>query len=254
MAFINIDNVSFEYKTKVCVLNDIDWNIQRGEFHSLIGRSGCGKTTLLKIIAGLLVPTNGKVVIGDIQVLRPSDKVGFVFQTPNLLEWLSVIDNVLLPIAIRENKNQQHIDFALELLATVGLKYLSDYYPTELSGGQQSRVAIARALMTNPFLLLMDEPFAALDAMTREELQIDLLKLCWERGTTVLFITHDISEAVYLSDKIAVMGEGFIQDQFTIDISKPRENKLRYETSFNNMCSKIYNSMKNPTFQNQVDS
>jgi NitT/TauT family transport system ATP-binding protein len=107
--------------------------------------------------------------------------------------------------------------------------------------------------MTNPFLLLMDEPFAALDAMTREELQIDLLKLCWERGTTVLFITHDISEAVYLSDKIAVMGEGFIQDQITIDISKPRENKLRYETSFNTMCSKIYNSMKNSTFQNQVD-
>jgi len=253
MAFIKIDNVGFEYKTKVRVLNDIDWNIQRGEFHSLIGRSGCGKTTLLKIIAGLLVPTNGNVAIDGAQVLKPSFKTGFVFQTPNLLEWLPIIDNVLLPITIRENKTQEHVEFALETLETVGLKDHSNRYPTELSGGQQSRVAIARALITQPLLLLMDEPFAALDAMTREELQIDLLKLCFKRGTTVLFITHDISEAVYLSDKIAVMDEGFIQNRFTINISKPRENKVRYEPQFNDLCSAIYRSMKTILIKSRVD-
>ena len=243
MDFISIDNVSFEYKKDHPVIKNIDWEIPKGEFHSLIGRSGCGKTTLLKIVAGLITPTGGTVAIGDVQVSYPSLKTGFVFQTPNLLEWSSVLENVLLPLTLNRKKLSNHLEVALEVLATVGLKDYSYHYPTELSGGQQSRVAIARALITEPAVLLMDEPFAALDAITREELQIDLLKLCHLKGTTVLFITHDISESVYLSDKIAVMDNGAIQEEFSIDIPKPRTDNIRYQPTFNKLCSDIRKSM-----------
>jgi len=205
MAFIKIDNVGFEYKTKVRVLKDIDWNIQRGEFHSLIGRSGCGKTTLLKIIAGLLVPTNGNVAIDGAQVLKPSFKTGFVFQTPNLLEWLPIIDNVLLPITIRENKTQEHVEFALETLETVGLKDHSNRYPTELSGGQQSRVAIARALITQPLLLLMDEPFAALDVMTINILQQIIVNLQSENNISIILCDHQARDLLSCVDTAIVI-------------------------------------------------
>ena len=244
MDFVSIHNVSFEYKKDHPVIKSINWGIPKGEFHSLIGRSGCGKTTLLKIAAGLITPTAGGVAIDNIQVSFPGVKTGFVFQAPTLLEWLSVLENVLLPITVNSKKRIKHFDLALEVLETVGLKDYANHYPTELSGGQQSRVAIARALITEPALLLMDEPFAALDAMTREELQIDLLQLCHLRSTTVLFITHDISESVYLSDKIAVMDNGLIQNEFLIDIPKPRRDNIRYQTKFNKLCSIIHRSMK----------
>ena len=149
-------------------------------------------------------------------------------------------------------KRIKHSSLALEVLETVGLKDYANHYPTELSGGQQSRVAIARALITEPPLLLMDEPFAALDAMTREELQIDLLQLCHLRSTTVLFITHDISESVYLSDKIAVMDNGLIQHEFFIDIPKPRRDDIRYQTKFNKLCSDIHTSMKTSCVQRDI--
>ena len=252
MDFISIDNVSFEYKKDHAVIKNIDWEIPKGEFHSLIGRSGCGKTTLLKIVAGLITPTGGTVAIEDVQVSYPSLKTGFVFQTPNLLEWSSVLENVLLPLTLNRKKTFNHLEVALEVLATVGLKDYSYHYPTELSGGQQSRVAIARALITEPAVLLMDEPFAALDAITREELQIDLLKLCHLKGTTVLFITHDISESVYLSDKIAVMDNGLIQNEFLIDIPKPRRDNIRYQTKFNKLCSNIHLSMKTSSVEQDI--
>jgi NitT/TauT family transport system ATP-binding protein len=252
MDYISIDNVSFEYKKDHPVIKSIDWEIPKGEFHSLIGRSGCGKTTLLKIVAGLITPTGGTVTIEDVQVSYPSLKTGFVFQNPNLLEWSSVLENVMLPLTLNRKKNSTHIEFALEILATVGLKDYSYHYPTELSGGQQSRVAIARALITEPALLLMDEPFAALDAMTREELQLDLLKLCHLQGTTVLFITHDISESVYLSDKIAVMENGSIQKEFRIDIPKPRNDNIRYQAAFNKLCSEVRKSMRTSSVKQDV--
>ena len=158
----------------------------------------------------------------------------------------------MLPLTLNRKKNSSHLEFALEVLATVGLKDYSYHYPTELSGGQQSRVAIARALITEPALLLMDEPFAALDAMTREELQIDLLKLCHLQGTTVLFITHDISESVYLSDKIAVMENGSIQKEFRIDIPKPRNDNIRYQAAFNKLCSEVRKSMRTSSAKQDV--
>ena len=236
--------MSFAYKIEHPVIKDINWEIPKGEFHSLIGRSGCGKTTLLKIVAGLLAPTVGKVAISNTYVSQPSLQTGFVFQAPTLLEWLSVLDNILLPLTINREDNSERIELGLELLSAVGLKDYSGHYPTELSGGQQSRVAIARALITEPVLLLMDEPFAALDAMTREELQIDLLNLCHRKGTTVLFITHDIAEAVYLSDNIALMHDGKIHKNIAINIAKPRKDSIRYQPDFNALCSNIYQTMQ----------
>jgi NitT/TauT family transport system ATP-binding protein len=247
MDFVSINNVSYAYKATLPVVSDINWNIQRGQFHSLVGRSGCGKTTLLKIVAGLLNPTAGDVFIASSSVKRPSFKTGFVFQAPTLLEWLSVLENVLLPLSIQKTEKMLQTACGLAVLKTVGMKDYADRYPSELSGGQQSRVAIARALITDPLLLLMDEPFAALDAMTREELQIDLLELCAERETTVLFVTHDISEAVYLSDKVAVMADGLIHNEFIIDIEKPRKHNTRYQPKFNSLCLDIRNSMKTPS-------
>ena len=244
MDFVSIKNVSFSYKGTSPIVNDINWNIQKGEFHSLVGRSGCGKTTLLKIIAGLLIPTNGVVGIGSHIVKKPSFNTGFVFQAPTLLEWLSVIENVLLPLSIKKTKKLYQMQSGLSVLKMVGLEEYAHRYPSELSGGQQSRVAIARALITEPFLLLMDEPFAALDAMTREELQSDLLELCADKKTTVLFVTHDIAEAVFLSDKVAIMDDGLIHNEFIIDIKKPRQYRTRHQPRFNSICLNIRNSMK----------
>ncbi len=252
MNFVCIRDVSFAYKTDHAVIKDINWEIPKGEFHSLIGRSGCGKTTLLKVVAGLLTPTVGKISISNTYVSKPSLQTGFVFQAPTLLEWLSVLDNILLPLRINHEINSERIELGLEILSAVGLKDFSRHYPSELSGGQQSRVAIARALITKPVLLLMDEPFAALDAMTREELQIDLLNLCYRRGTTVLFITHDIAEAVYLSDNIALMHDGSIQKNFSINIAKPRGDKIRYQPEFNALCSNIHQTMQTFHSQNEI--
>jgi len=242
--FVSINNVSFSYKITSPIVKDVNWNIQKGEFYSLVGRSGCGKTTLLKIIAGLLVPTSGFLSIGSDIVKEPSFNTGFVFQAPTLLEWLSVIENVLLPLSINKTKKLSQMQRGLSVLRTVGLEEYANRFPSELSGGQQSRVAIARALITEPFLLLMDEPFAALDAMTREELQSDLLELCSDKKTTVLFVTHDIAEAVYLSDKVAIMDNGSIHNEFIVDIKKPRQYRTRYQPRFNSICLDIRNVMK----------
>ena len=245
MDFVTIKNISYSYKTgPSLVVNNINWNIKRGEFHSLIGRSGCGKTTLLKIISGLLYPTNGEVHIDSLEVTKPSFKIGFVFQAPTLLEWLSVLENIMLPLSIQKTNKSSQLQYGHSALKAVGLENFAYSFPSELSGGQQSRVAIARALITDPILLLMDEPFANLDAITREELQSDLLQLCASKKTTVLFVTHDISEAVYLSDKIAVMADGLIHNEFIVDITKPRKHNIRHETSFNSLCLDIRKSMK----------
>ena len=175
MSFVAIDQASFTYDSDEVVVDKVDWSIGEGEFHCLVGRSGCGKTTLLKIAAGLLQPTEGAITIQGEPVREPSAQVGFVFQNPTLLEWRSVLDNVLLPLSLKRSLSTGDQDKAAELLALMGLGDYADRFPRELSGGQQSRVAIARALITEPAVLLMDEPFAALDAITREELQDDLL-------------------------------------------------------------------------------
>ena len=243
MSFVAIDQASFTYDAQEVVVDGVDWSIGEGEFHCLVGRSGCGKTTLLKIAAGLLQPTQGAISIQGKPVREPSPQVGFVFQNPTLLEWRSVLDNVLLPLSLKRSLGKKDHEKAVQLLTLVGLSDYTARFPRELSGGQQSRVAIARALGTEPAVLLMDEPFAALDAITREELQDDLLKLCSLRKTTVLFVTHDIAEAVYLADRVAVMDHGRLQHDVTVALAKPRQRDIRFGTEFNALCQDIHQTM-----------
>lgn len=239
MSFLTVNGVTYSYQGKSPVIDRVSWSIKEGEFHCLLGRSGCGKTTLLKLAAGLLHSNEGMICLRGREVVKPSDNCGFVFQSPTLLEWKTVLENVLLPVSLKRKVTEEDRRNAKNLLELVGLPAYLDRYPMQLSGGQQSRVAIARALVQKPSMLFLDEPFAALDAITREELQDDLLKLCSLQNTTVLFITHDISEAIYLSDQVAVMEQGKIVYKSAVDLPKPRTMEMRYEPYFNEHCLEI---------------
>lgn len=241
-AFLSFENVRFDYGG-AAIVDGVDWTVGRGAVHCLLGRSGCGKTTLLKLAAGLLAPAAGRVRLDGAPVRGPGDAVGFVFQAPTLLEWLTVLDNVLLPVTLHRRATPDDRARALDLLELVGLAGLSGRGPRALSGGQQSRVALARALIADPALLLLDEPFAALDALTREELQEDLLRLCAQRGTTALFVTHDIAEAVYLGDRVAVMADGRLLNGVSIDLPRPRPRDVRYDPRFNALCRELRHAM-----------
>lgn len=243
MTFLDMRQVSYSYPGYPNVVDQVDWQIARGEVHSLVGRSGCGKTTLLKLAAGLLRPDTGAISVDGQALLKPGSQLGFVFQSPTLLEWKNVMANVLLPIALQRKPLPADQARAEDLLALMGLSDFSERFPTELSGGQQSRVAIARALLLAPSLLLLDEPFAALDAITREELQDDLLRICRLAQTTVFFVTHDISEAVYLADRVAVMAAGKITEDLPVDLPWPRERELRYGAPFNALCAQVRHAM-----------
>lgn len=239
MSFLTIKEVSYSYQGNVPVIDQVNWSIDEGEFHCLLGRSGCGKTTLLKLAAGLISSDEGKIYLNGSEVVKPSDQCGFVFQAPTLLEWKTVLENVLLPVSLKRKITDEDRKYAVYLLELVGLPAFVDRYPLQLSGGQQSRVAIARALINKPSMLFLDEPFAALDAITREELQDDLLRICRLQNTTVLFITHDISEAVYLSDRVAVMERGKLVYESAVHLPKPRTMEMRYEPYFNELCLEI---------------
>jgi NitT/TauT family transport system ATP-binding protein len=241
--FLDIHAASFAYGGGGDVVSNVEWSIPAGAVHCLVGRSGCGKTTLLKVAAGLLQPTAGSVQMLGRDVPAPSRNVGFVFQSPSLLEWRTVLDNVLLPISLHQTVTAANRTAAEELLELVDLKEHTHRYPRQLSGGQQSRVALARALITEPAGLLMDEPFAALDAITREELQDDLLQLAAIRNTTVLFVTHDIGEAVYLADRVAVMDAGRIVFAADVDLPRPRNQTQRYSAAFNAACLDLRSAM-----------
>ncbi len=243
MNFLEIDNVSFTYPGWPPVVRAVDWDIAQGEFHCLVGRSGCGKTTLLKLAAGLLHPDSGGIRLQGRELLAPGPQLGFVFQSPTLLEWHRVIDNVLLPVSLQHPPTAQEIGKAQQLLDLLGLSAHARHYPRQLSGGQQSRVALARALILEPALLLLDEPFAALDAITRGELQDDLLQMCSLRRTTVMFVTHDIAEAVYLGDRVAVMDSGRVVQDIRIDVPKPRAAAMRYSAAFNSHCAQVREAM-----------
>jgi len=185
---------------------------------------------LLKLAAGLLVPDSGRVLFRSRPGVTGRD-IGFVFQSPNLLEWQRVVDNVLLPIALHRRPSDADQQRAHELLGQLGLGGQERKYPRQLSGGQQSRVALARALILQPALLLLDEPFAALDAITREELQRDLLRMCRRHGTTVLFVTHDIGEAVFLADRVDVVEGGRVAQEIVIGLPE-RTTAVRYSAAF----------------------
>ena len=183
-------------------LQGLDLDVRRGEFVTIVGPSGCGKSTLLSLVAGLLEATAGEIRIGGTRIAEPYTDLGFVFQSDLLLDWRTVTGNVLLPCVMRGLDEKAHVDRARELLASVGLEGFEDKRPFELSGGMRQRVALCRALLLDPPMLLMDEPFGALDALTREQMQVDLQTVWHRTQKTVLFVTHSISEAVFLSDRV----------------------------------------------------
>jgi NitT/TauT family transport system ATP-binding protein len=222
-------------------LGGVDLALAHGEFLSLLGPSGCGKSTLLRIVAGLHLPTTGEVRVAGRIVDRPQTNLGIVFQSPVLLDWRTALANVLMQVELRGLDPRAYRDRALQLLAQVGLAEFADTYPHELSGGMRQRVAIVRALIHDAPLLLMDEPFGALDALTREQMRIDLEELWMQTGKTVLFITHSIDEAVLLADRVIVMSPrpGRIEQVYDIALARPRGLAARSHPLFIEAAQKI---------------
>ena len=222
-------------------LGSVSFDVFPEEFVTIVGPSGCGKTTLLKIIAGLLEQSEGKIIF-DRDNFDPRREVGFVFQKALLLNWRRVLDNVLLPIEILKLERKKYIPKAMELLHLVGLDGFEKSYPNELSGGMQQRVSLARALIHDPKVILMDEPFGALDAITREKMNLELLRIWAESKKTIIFITHEINEAVFLSDRVVVLSARPSQmiAAFDIDLSRPRTLNVRTSPRFGEYALDIY--------------
>jgi NitT/TauT family transport system ATP-binding protein len=218
-------------------IEDISFDVADGELISLLGPSGCGKTTVLRILAGLTEPTVGTVEIRGQRVVGPQRDFGVVFQSPTLMPWRTVLDNVLFPMEVQGRKNAAARARALELLELVGLKGFERVRPNQLSGGMQQRAALCRALIHEPTLLLMDEPFGALDELTRMEMNDLLLDIRRVTKATVVFVTHSITEAVYLSDKVLVFSgrPARIALDLDIDLQYPRSNEIRYSDLFNRL-------------------
>ena len=244
--FIHLRNVRKVYRKgreEVLAISDATFDVMPGELVSLVGPSGCGKSTLLKILAGLHGHDGGEVRIGSsAHAFDPSRDVGMVFQAPLLLKWRRILDNVLLPAEILGLPMAAARERANGLLALVGLSGFEDKYPYELSGGMQQRAAIARALVHDPKLVLMDEPFGALDALTREKMNLELLRIWMESGKTIVFVTHGISEAVFLGTRVVVLtaGPARMADNFEIVLPYPRTLEMKTQERFGDYTRRIY--------------
>jgi len=225
----------------VLALQNVDFEIPEGQFVSVVGPSGCGKSTLLRCIAGLDLPTDGTLEVNGRQVSGPVIGLGVVFQRDVLLDWRKVIDNVLLPAEFRRLNRREYEPRAHALLEKMGLAEFAGRYPWELSGGMRQRVAICRALLDDPDILLMDEPFGALDALTRDELNVELQRIWSETRKTVVFITHSIAESVFLSDRVIVMAAkpGRVVDVLDIDLPRPRPLSMRETREFGTYTGRI---------------
>ena len=224
---ISVQHLSKVYATRdggVAALERISFSIDEGEFVAVVGPSGCGKSTLLKILAGLLSSTDGSASLRGTRIQGPRRDIGVVFQAPVLFPWRTVLDNVLLPIDVQGQGRERYLPAARDLLTLVGLRDFERRYPWELSGGMQQRVAITRALIHDPAMLLMDEPFGALDAMTREKMNLELQRIWAAAKKTVLLITHSIPESIFLSDRVLVMSErpGSIAAIYDVALPRPR--------------------------------
>jgi len=244
-ASVRLDEVSRLYKrggnSDLLAVDRVSLEVFPAEFCSVLGPSGCGKSTLLMMIAGLYPTSSGRVFINDTLVNGPYTELGIVFQRDVLLDWRTVLDNVLLPIEVKGLSKARYRERALELLNMVGLGEFAGAYPEQLSGGMRQRVAICRALVHDPPLLLMDEPFGALDALTREKLNLDLMRLTTESNKTMIFVTHSIDEAVLMSDRIVIMSPrpGKVTQVLEVDLPKPRTLETRADPHFHALVHKI---------------
>ena len=229
----------------VTAIQDVSFEAQQGEFVSIVGRSGCGKSTLLKIVAGLLEPSSGSVEVFGSEVKSPLNNVGFVFQHPMLLPWRSTLDNILLPSELIQKRKGEYTERALKLISTVGLEGFEKSLPRGLSIGMQQRVSIARALLLDPPILLMDEPFAALDELTREEMSAELLKVTQGMQKTVLFVTHSIPEAVMMGDRVLLLSErpSIVKLDLRIDLPRPRDDSVRMSEQLLRYCEAIRSAL-----------
>ena len=240
-ASIEVRNVSKQFSGQFTALDALSLSIQPQQFISLLGPSGCGKSTLLRCIAGLDAPTQGTISVNDTLVTRPPDGLGMVFQRDALLDWRTVLDNLMLPIDFRGGDRAAARERAQSLLALTGLSAFDKRYPAQLSGGMRQRVAICRALIDDPSLLLMDEPFGALDALTRDQMNIELQRIWLAEHKTVIFVTHSIHEAIFLGDRVVVMTPrpGRIAEIIDIDLPRPRRLALRGTPQFSEYATRI---------------
>ncbi len=243
-ATLQITGVSVSYPTRggeIHALQDVELTVKPGEFVSILGPSGCGKSTLLKVAAGLLKPTRGTVSLDGLAVSGPRTDVGVAFQKPLLLPWKTVRGNILLPVRAAQLPVANYWQRCDRLLETMGLSEFANNYPRELSGGMQQRAGLARMLIQDPSVLLMDEPFAALDAMTREALSLELQRIWMADMKSVLFITHSIAEAVFLSDRVLVMSSrpGRVVEVLDIDLPRPRTLDTMTDSAFVDACSHL---------------
>ena len=244
-AVIRADDVSRVFHSRdggsVVALHEVSLAVERNEFVSLVGPSGCGKSTMLRLVAGLIAPTRGRVEIDGSPVTEPRRDVGIVFQSPTLLPWADVTDNVLFPLRLMRELGPGSRARARALLELVGLEGFESRYPRELSGGMQQRAAICRALIHDPAILLMDEPFGALDALTREVMSIELLRIWTENPKTIVFVTHSIPEAVLLSDRVIVMSPrpGRIDEVVDVPLERPRTIEMESRVEFQECAQRI---------------
>ena len=234
LEFKNVTKSYDSSQKQIVALKEINLGVEDGSFTCIVGPSGCGKTTMLTLVAGLNTPSQGSVKLNGQVVTKPLGEVGFVFQTDALVEWRKVLGNVMLPIEIKGLKKEDYLDKAIALLNNTGLGEFINHYPKELSGGMRQRASICRAMVHDPPLLLMDEPFGALDAFTRDQLSIELQKIWMQKEKTVLFVTHNIQESVFLGDEVILMSPrpGEIMQRFKIDLPRPRTIEMRETLEF----------------------
>ena len=238
-------NVTKVFGETVTALEGANFDIRAGEFISLVGPSGCGKSTLLRLVAGLIEKTSGDVKVNDDLVTKPRTDIGMMFQKAVLLDWRTAIENVLLPSEMKHRITQEDKDKAMASLELVGLKGFEFHFPKQLSGGMQQRVALARLIQTGADIMLMDEPFGALDEFTRERLNVELMRIVGELKATTLFVTHNIQEAIYLADRVMVMTPrpGKIAEIIEVKFERPRDISIQTSREFNIIIEQVRDTL-----------
>jgi NitT/TauT family transport system ATP-binding protein len=238
-------NVTKVFGETVTALEGANFDIRAGEFISLVGPSGCGKSTLLRLVAGLIENTSGDVKVNDDLVTKPRTDIGMMFQKAVLLDWRTAIENVLLPSEMKHRITQEDKDKAMASLELVGLKGFEFHFPKQLSGGMQQRVALARLIQTGADIMLMDEPFGALDEFTRERLNVELMRIVGELKATTLFVTHNIQEAIYLADRVMVMTPrpGKIAEIIEVKFERPRDISIQTSREFNIIIEQVRDTL-----------